>query len=1773
MAQQCEQHSATSVSATSGNVQQSSTPLVCGLCKQTFEDKPLLRQHLLDDHDILTHNTKWRLNKLANKDVKVLKLCYMNDITPDIPPFQIGKAPVRKALQNLPPPSEEEVNFLKSIESWKASEQTVRWFLARSLFKQNDLTESSEQKLEEAATSSILGEQTFTVHAPDSRPTLSLATEWFMKDGHTSTKMALVDTGSNTSLIVSNTVATLVDHFGNQFHITKLAKPLSLLTASGSSITAKRSATLNFRIANVDITHCFYVIDSLPISEQIILGMDFLTRHGVCINFAENIITLSEDNHSANQQAVDVSLLTMEDITLPAHKTKCVLLAAQNALHGAAMDGYLSQHNRLPDGCMLWHGIQTLQNGKAKVFLSNTTSYDINIKSATPIAVWEPDTHDEIHVADHIVTTARQCNELSATQPSASLFTLTATDDTEEWEWQDDHLYLDMSRTPVGTPDPPVDASIEQLSDAWIDTLQKLDTIKSSDSDSCDDRRTLLQQLERINSRIKQYGDENCLTPQELPSDLNLETGYGHLSAEEKQRLKAVLTSEATFFMKGKYPRVIRTEQPVRIDVGKAAPRKSGFRRLNPEEQNVVNEYVEKLIAADVVEPGNGPWSSPILLVPKKDGGLRAVADLRKVNECVLPDSYTMPDTQELIDQLSGAKWFTSLDLSSAFWQLPLAEESRDCTAFMTKTHGLLRWKALPMGFKNSSAYFQREIDAALKGLRISCCVVYIDDVCVYSSGSLQDHLDKVKAVLHALRVVGFSGNPLKCKFAQREVSFLGHRIADGKVFALDDKVKAMMEYKRPTSLRELRGFLGLMSYYRKFIKDFASIAAPLNELTKQSRLNKTARQLKIEANTTWEKDQWNAAHDEAFETLKGALLCRPVLVLPNKNHTWRLATDASNVAMGAVLSQINEKGEEHPIGYYSRKLTPAETKWSIWELELAAVVWATTVVCRNYLRGTHFELVTDSKVVVALIKKEVPKRRENLLVRLFEYDFTVTHRKGELNRNADFFSRWAAYKDWEEQNLLKVCCTKLFVSTEDVSQKDQTLMKRLVLDPLATTRLADENDHPDFSAVRRKIVEEQRKDPKLALIIAKLETADVVRMELEDESTQPDSIQSADELQQASVPSASVQEYSREEKVEAVVHDTNSAAVEQHEGKEEKNSTSVPEITKAQLRKYKLVGPDKILVQGCYYRTAKKEQSIMVWPIVVPDSMVPAIMGLFHGDKSPLGHGGKHKTYGAIRKRFVWKTMTKSIRQWIGACHKCLRRKRRPPVVQQYNVHPKAVAPMNRICIDFVGPLTRTTRGNTHILTVYDPFSHWPSAYAVDSTEAEVVIACLKKHIALHSVPAEVLSDQGRNLMAAAVKDFLADMGAKKFEVSAYHPQSNGSVERFHSYLGNALANAILEQQGEWDQHIDSILFAYRTTPIDGLDITPFEVIYGRNPNLPIDNLLFRENYSDPLETLSDYMDYLDDNQYNMFKAMYEARKDRFDRNKRAAGANHKVPVYAVGEKIYLDFPKGRFRPLGGSTKLSPLNDGPYTVLEKLCNGLVYKVQHDRKGFVHNAAVSRMMRVPTMVIPDNAVDLPHTGFWKQLDPDRVDRINDISAAQHQQRQQELLEANDEARARPRKRNNVLQNERESNLNFEIEEELVEAENMEEEMNEDQQRKKRKPTKAQAVEHPEKKDEEMSAPEKKKKEQKPKEKKFRIPEEPIEFKPQYATTAKARAARAQLRAEQTGVSWIQATPIHSDNGHDQVTPVLGKEVQVRLDMPPPSWRNARVESTRRTSQQ
>ena len=346
------------------------------------------------------------------------------------------------------------------------------------------------------------------------------------------------------------------------------------------------------------------------------------------------------------------------------------------------------------------------------------------------------------------------------------------------------------------------------------------------------------------------------------------------------------------------------------------------------------------------------------------------------------------------------------------------------------------------------------------------------------------------------------------------------------------------------------------------------------------------------------------------------------------------------------------------------------------------------------------------------------------------------------------------------------------------------------------------------------------------------------------------------------------------------------------------------------------------------------------------------------------------------------------------------------PPEHQRYNVHPSAVAPGNRICIDIVGPLEESKQGNTHILTIYDPFSHWPCAYAIKKQDAETVIACLQNSMSTYSPPAELLSDRGKNFMSKAVADFLECMGTKKYSTTPYKPSSNGSVERFHKYLADALQMAVKQSPNTWEDHLDTVLYAYRSSPIDGLDITPFEVMFGRKPNLPIDNLLFRENYSESIETLPQYMEYMLANQESMYRAVKGERQERFNRNKKAAGQHKKNKNFEVGDKVYLSFPKGRFRISGGSTKLAPRNDGPYTVIEKLQDGLVYKVQHDAKGFIHNASVSKMIGVAGMVIPKSAVDIPLSDRWQQL-TDRTDRINDLTEGQENRQKSE---ANNEER-------------------------------------------------------------------------------------------------------------------------------------------------------------------
>ena len=687
----------------------------------------------------------------------------------------------------------------------------------------------------------------FTISEPGRQSSLLVSTLWPI--GHTQQRVTtLIDTGCGTSIITHRLLRAITDKQGKALRPLPVSQPITLVAASGDTMTAEHYANVCFTMGSIEFTHNVYVVDHLP--HDVILGMDFMIEKAISIDFDQHLITAPSVNlsmslslHPQNHWPL---IAAMDTILQPQEHKLIATTTDGDTWPGEIGYVYAGQDDNLPHGLVVWNGIYDNSNNR-QIWISNYGIDACCISKGERFAWWIPQSPLDIEPRESKGVTETRSWVPRRVSP---LLALAAGGDAQghldDWEWQDEHLHLDLSGVPAGVPDPPPHTSIDTLTQIRNDILCKLANVDNTQQP--EDIITEINRVKRINDRLILQQQADMDNVPDLPDTLRFDSGYDHLNADQIQLIKQAIKPEAGFFMRSQYPKVIRATTPASIDTGEAAPRSSGYRRLNEAEQKVVDEYVDKLVTADVVEPSNGPWSSPILLVPKKDGGLRAVADLRKVNDCVQRFSYTMPNSQDLIDQLSPGRWYTSLDLGSAFWQLPLAEESRDCTAFMTKTHGLLRWKALPMGFKNSSAYFQREIDLALGSLR----VVYIDDICIYSSSTLEDHLEKVAAVLRALRIIGFSGNPAKCKFAQKQVVFLGHRISNGKVEALEDKIKAMVSCRRPQTLTELRAFLGLASYYRRFIKDFSHIAEPLTNLTKQKKEDKGPRVLKCKAATRW---------------------------------------------------------------------------------------------------------------------------------------------------------------------------------------------------------------------------------------------------------------------------------------------------------------------------------------------------------------------------------------------------------------------------------------------------------------------------------------------------------------------------------------------------------------------------------------------------------------------------------------------------------------------------------------------------------------------------------------------------------------------------------------------------------------------------------------------------------------------------------------------------------------------------------------------------------
>ena len=422
------------------------------------------------------------------------------------------------------------------------------------------------------------------------------------------------------------------------------------------------------------------------------------------------------------------------------------------------------------------------------------------------------------------------------------------------------------------------------------------------------------------------------------------------------------------------------------IDTGDHAPIRQRAYRVPAAQKERIEHCIDEMLEQGVIRPSTSAWSSPVVLIKKPDGSDRFCCDLRKVNSVTKKDSYPLPRIADTLDALSGAQFFSSIDLMAGYWQIELTEQSREKTAFVTHA-GLFEFNVMAFGLCNAPSCFQRLMECVLRGLNWKIALIYLDDVLVYSR-TFEDHLQHLRLVFQRFREANLKLKPKKCHFGQRKVKYLGHVISREGIQPDPEKISAIKEYPVPRSVKDVRAFLGLANYYRKFVKDFAKIAGPLHDLTKKGL-----------------KFQWNEDCQSAFERLIQALTQAPILAYPDFAVEFTLATDASDEGLGYVLGQV-QNGKEVVIGYAGRKLLPAEKNYSVTEREALALVSGIRHF-RSYLYGVHFKVYTDHSAVRWLMQlKEPSGRLARWALLLQQYDFEIIHRAGLNNGNADALSR-----------------------------------------------------------------------------------------------------------------------------------------------------------------------------------------------------------------------------------------------------------------------------------------------------------------------------------------------------------------------------------------------------------------------------------------------------------------------------------------------------------------------------------------------------------------------------------------------------------------------------------------------------------------------------------------------------------------------------------------------------------------------------------------------
>jgi hypothetical protein len=1112
------------------------------------------------------------------------------------------------------------------------------------------------------------------------------------------------------------------------------------------------------------------------------------------------------------------------------------------------------------------------------------------------------------------------------------------------------------------------------------------------------------------------------------------------LNPEECKRLAEFLQNNADVFARSSDD-LGRTNlvQHV-IDTGKARPIKQPPRRVPVHKKHLVTEEVDSMLRRGVVEPCEGPWSSPIVLVTKKDGTTRFCVDYRRLNDETRKDAYPLPRIEDNLDALQGSKYYSTLDLLSGYWQVEVAPEDRDKTAFSVGGGGLYRFLTMPFGLCNAPATFQRLMENVLQGLQWEIAVLYIDDVVVFAD-SVDEHLERLGVVLDRLRRAGLKLKPSKCQLLSRKVEFLGHIVSEDGIEVDPSKVIKIKNWSEPRTLRQVRSFVGLCAYYRRFVPDFSTLCKPLYMLT--------------------EKGQpfiWGQAQKEAMAEMKRLLVSAPILAYPKPEGMFILDCDASGVGIGAVLSQVQD-GEEKVISYGSKVLNKAQRSYCVTRRELLAIVEFVKVY-HHYLYGAKFLCRTDHAALYWLLRKKHPEGQMARWIALLQvYDMVIQHRPGVKHGNADALSRCmegcrdtdsmeipqgekktlgqiraqaqpetcrVTTRSHSRQQDQKTPTSSSKGSTKEkgadtrtgVSQKGTTKPSLVKVPPgtprPSTAKVSSRLTKPGLVKVpsgtakprSAKMTSKPTKQslvkvpsgPLSAKVSTKRESSEsnetsdfrehdpgshtpsnddtgerpespplAASRPTDYDKTDPDSpplatpdypprMRPADGQTAQEMADLQRQEQFVKRKIPMDWSDEAIARLQELDV----NVQKVREWCREGKRPtWEEVAKENLVVKSWWSRfqqlmlsdngvlyirwEAKRPRDPPSYRVVTPISMFGSVLSELH-DAKTAGHLGQQKTVERLKSsRFYWPGMSTFALRWVSNCPVCAKRKhpqyhKRTPL-QSYRVG----STLDRISIDLCGPFhPRTRLGNSLILTITDHYTRWIEAYPLKDGTARGIAKCVVQFVCRLGMPLEIHSDQGRNVDGKILEEVCELLGIRKTHTTSFHPRGNAITERENAVIKAMMAAFVNHRLNDWDEFLDPLMLAYRSSVHRTLGTTPAEMMLIRHLRLPLDAFVSSppEAYYEQASA-SEYVQNLTDAMAEAYEVVSEQVASQMRYQKRNYDRKVKAQNLVPGQAVWLRiFPHLK----GKSSSLMSRYSGPWLITQKLSD-VNFRVQKSRKS------------------------------------------------------------------------------------------------------------------------------------------------------------------------------------------------------------------------------------